>query len=88
MNKATKVGKVISIIDQKTAAVDVTSLIKHPVYGKYMRRNRKFLVENTYGALINDVVEIEHGKFSKLKTAKVIRVVRAAHRHDVQIGGQ
>lgn len=78
MNKATKVAKVISVIDSKTAKVDFTYLVKHPVYGKYMKKNKHYLAHNEHGALVNDTVKIQHGKFSKRKTAQIIEIVQSA----------
>lgn len=75
MSKATKVGQVISVIDDKTVGVLFTRLVKHPVYGKYMRKNKKYLAHNEHGAKLNDKVEMEHGKFSKRKTAKIINII-------------
>lgn len=74
----TKIGKVMNLIDHRTAKVGITTLIKHPVYGKYMRRCKRYLVDNLCGAQCDDVVEIEHGKFSKLKTARIVKVVKSA----------
>ena len=37
-------GKITSIIDSKTVAVLVESKIQHPLYGKVLKRMKKFLV--------------------------------------------
>ena len=45
------VGKVISSKMDKTVSVLIERLIKHPIYGKYIRRSTKVMAhdpENTY----------------------------------------
>jgi small subunit ribosomal protein S17 len=37
-------GKVKAIIDTRTIAVDVESKMQHPLYGKVLKRVKKFLV--------------------------------------------
>jgi small subunit ribosomal protein S17 len=39
-------GRVVSTKMDKTIAVSVERLIKHPTYGKYIRRTTKFLVHD------------------------------------------
>jgi small subunit ribosomal protein S17 len=41
-NKRTLVGVVTSDKMQKTITVEVTRLVKHPTYGKYVRRRSRF----------------------------------------------
>lgn len=41
-NKRTLVGVVTSDKMQKTITVEVTRLVKHPTYGKYVRRRNRF----------------------------------------------
>ena len=40
----TIVGRVVSDKMDKTVSVAIERLIKHPVYGKYIRRTTKFLL--------------------------------------------
>lgn len=51
-------GTVISVIDNKSAVVLVESSWKHPLYKKTVKRSRKYLVENTIGAVAKDQVNI------------------------------
>lgn len=54
-------GKVISIIGEKTIAIIVENKSKHPLYGKVVKREKKFLVHVPVGAklpAVNDVVEV------------------------------
>jgi small subunit ribosomal protein S17 len=42
----TLTGKVVSIKMQKTIAVEIERLQKHPMYGKYIRRTTRLLVHD------------------------------------------
>ena len=41
-NKKTMTGVVTSTKMQKTITIEVTRLVKHPAYGKYIRRRARF----------------------------------------------
>ena len=73
-------GVVVSDKMQKTVKVQVTHLVKHPRYGKTMRRTSNFLVhDEEEKAKQGDVVEIREGRpFSKRKHWLLVRVIRAA----------
>lgn len=73
---SSKIGNVVSVIGHRTAAVQIVSLVKHPVYGKYQKRRKKYWADNSTDASIGDVVEIETGKFSKTKNFKIVRIVK------------
>ncbi len=64
----------------KTVTVTVERLVKHPQYGKYVRRNSTFMAHNPHNlAREGDVVEIESTRpLSKNKRWRVVRVVRRA----------
>jgi len=42
-------GKVVSTKMEKTIAVSVERLVKHPIYGKYIRRTTKLLAHDANG---------------------------------------
>ena len=69
------VGKVISNKMDKTVSVLVERLIKHPIYGKYIRRSTKVMAhdpENIYKE--GDSVSISPCKpISKNKSWKVVQ---------------
>ncbi len=69
------VGKVISSKMDKTVSVLVERLIKHPIYGKYIRRSTKVMAhdpENIYKE--GDSVSISPCKpISKNKSWKVVQ---------------
>ena len=73
-------GKVVSNKMDKTISVSVERLVKHPVYGKYIRRTTKYLAhdeENACGE--GDVVSIaECAPISKRKAWRVVEVLERA----------
>ena len=48
--KRTLTGRVVSNKMQKTIAVEIERLVKHPTYGKYIRRTTKLLAHDETGA--------------------------------------
>ena len=45
----TLTGRVVSNRMQKTIAVEIVRLVKHPAYGKYVRRTTKLLAHDENG---------------------------------------
>ena len=79
----TIVGRVVSDKMDKTVSVAVERLIKHPVYGKYIRRTTKILAHDASNECKSgDRVTISECKpISKNKSWAVVDVVeRAADR--------
>jgi small subunit ribosomal protein S17 len=75
-----RVGRVVSNKMTKTIVVAVESKVRHPLYGKFMRRTTKFKVhdeENVCGE--GDTVEImETRPLSKEKRWRLVRIVEKA----------
>ena len=73
-----KVGLVRSISGSKTINVTVNTLVKHPRYGKFIRRRSKVVVHDPNGlAQVGDLVEIVScRRLSKSKAWRLTRVVR------------
>lgn len=73
-------GVVISDRMQGTVRVQMTTLVKHPRYGKYVRRRTKVLAHDGEGkAKQGDVVQIvESRPISKMKRWRLVRILRAA----------
>lgn len=71
------IGKVISNKMQKTIVVMVERTVKHPKYGKIMRRKTKLYAhdENEAGKLGNIVKIRESRPFSKLKSWTLLEVI-------------
>ena len=72
------VGEVISEKMQKTVVVNVTKKIAHPVYGKYVKRSKKYMAHVGAGeANIGNIVEIRLiPPMSKNKRWLVSKVIR------------
>lgn len=75
-------GKVVSAKMDKTASVLVERLVKHPVYGKYVRRSTKFLVHDEQNQCREgDLVNITSCRpVSKRKAFKLVEVLEASSR--------
>jgi small subunit ribosomal protein S17 len=73
-----RVGTVGSLSGSKTIHVVVNNLVKHPMYGKYIRRRTKLAVHDPRSeADVGDVVEIVPcRRVSKTKSWRLVRVVR------------
>ena len=75
-----RVGRVVSSKMQKTAVVLIERRVRHPLYGKFMKRSTKFKAhdeENVCGE--GDTVEImETRPLSKEKCWRVVRIIEKA----------
>lgn len=76
----TVIGRVISNKMEKTVSVAIERLIKHPVYGKYIRRTSKVLAhdENNECRSGDRVTISECRPVSKHKAWQVVDVVERA----------
>lgn len=74
----TVVGKVISDKMNKTIIVQVERKVKHPLYGKYMRRFSKMYAHDEENSCrTGDVVMIQQSRpLSKTKRWKVLEILR------------
>jgi small subunit ribosomal protein S17 len=75
----TVTGRVVSNKMDKTASVLVERLVKHPVYGKYIKRSTKFLVHDENNQCHEgDLVSITSCRpLSKNKTFKLVEVLES-----------
>lgn len=73
-------GLVVSTGGQKTVHVRVENLVRHPRYGKYLRRRRTMAAHDADGAAqLGDLVEIVPcRRLSKTKSWRLTRVLREA----------
>ena len=73
----TLVGTVVSAKADKTVTVAVTRLIKHPRYGKYVRRTSRFHVHDPNGSVqLGDTVQITQCRpISKTKSWRVFKLI-------------
>ena len=76
----TVIGRVLSNKMQQSATVVVERRVKHPVYGKYVRRSKKYHVHDADNALnIGDVVQIKECRpISKTKSWTLDKVLETA----------
>ncbi len=75
-----RVGKVVSDKMDKTIVVAVEEHIKHPLYGKTIRRTKKFKAHDENNeAKIGDIVRImETRPLSKEKRWRLVEIVEKA----------
>jgi len=73
-------GRVVSDKMDQTIVVLVERMVRHPVYGKFIKRSKKMHVhdaENTCN--IGDVVQIQECRpISKTKSWELVKVVESA----------
>ncbi len=76
MTKKRIKGKIVSDKMQKTVVVEVETSKRHPLYGKIIKRTRKFKARNETEAKLGDTVFIEECKpYSKQVSWKVVEIV-------------
>ena len=78
--KRTLTGRVVSDKMQKTVAVEIERLIRHPTYGKYVRRTTKLLAHDENGeSHVGDLVTITPCRpLSRRKSWRLVQVVEKA----------
>ena len=78
--RKTYTGKVVSIKEEKTIKVLVTTYRKHAIYGKRVELSKKFTAhDETNDAKMGDIVEImETRPLSKTKRYCLVKVVERA----------
>jgi|HubBroStandDraft_4_1064222.scaffolds.fasta_scaffold843589_2 small subunit ribosomal protein S17 len=78
--RRTLTGRVVSNKMQKTIAVEIERLVKHPAYGKYMRRTTKLLAHDENGSSKEgDLVVITPCRpMSRHKSWRLVEIVEKA----------
>ncbi len=76
----TLTGRVVSIKMQKTIAVEIERLEKHPMYGKYIRRTTKLLAHDEKNeSREGDLVSITPCRpLSRRKSHQLVKVLERA----------
>jgi small subunit ribosomal protein S17 len=76
----TLTGIVSSKSGLKSIRVTIDYKVKHPKYGKYIRRRTKLAVHDELNASgVGDTVEITESRpYSKMKSWRVVRVIQKA----------
>jgi small subunit ribosomal protein S17 len=75
-----RLGRVVSDRMDKTAVVSIERLVKHPVYGRYVRRREKFKVHDEQNQChTGDLVRfMETRRMSKDKRWRLVEIVERA----------
>ncbi len=78
--RKTRVGKVVSDRMEKTIVVSIERLVKHPQYGRYVRRRSKFKVHDEKNECrMGDTVRfMETRPISKDKRWRFVEIVERA----------
>jgi small subunit ribosomal protein S17 len=78
----TVIGKVVSDKMDKTIVVEVERKIKHPLYGKYIRRSsRMYAHDDTNTGKTGDLVMIANSRpISKTKHWTLVKVIEQAEK--------
>ena len=78
--RKTRVGKVVSTAMEKTIVVAIEDNVKHPLYGKIVKRTVKFMAHDEKGeAGVGDKVEItETRPLSKNKRWRLSSIIEKA----------
>jgi len=78
--RKTRVGVVTSNKMQKTVTVQVDRKVKHPLYGKFLRKSKKYTAhDETNDCNIGDVVKImETRPMSKNKRWRLVEIIERA----------
>ncbi len=70
----------------KTITVTVERVVKHPLYGKYLRRSSTFMAHDAHNdAREGDLVELESTRpLSRRKRWRLVRILRRAPQLEVR----
>lgn len=82
------IGTVVSASGDKTARVVIQRLVKHPKYGKYVRRETKLAIHDPLNTVkVGDKVEIAPCRpISKTKSWRLVRVVEKGRTPEAIVG--
>ncbi len=74
------IGRVVSSKMQKSVTVSVERLVKHPAYGKFIRRTTKIMAHDEEGTCRegDTVAIVECRPISKNKSWRVVEVIERA----------
>jgi len=79
-NRKTRTGKVVSDKMDKTIVVGIETLVRHPLYGKSIKRTTKFKVhdENNECKIGDKVKIMETRPLSKDKRWRLVEIIEKA----------
>lgn len=72
-----RIGNVVNNKMDKTCVVEVKTIVKHPVYKKFVRKSKKYMVDDANNETnIGDVVQIMETKpISKNKNWRIVEII-------------
>jgi len=75
-----RTGRVTSASMDKSIAVLIERKLKHPIYGKYVKKSKKFIAHDEENSCnVGDVVRIEECRpLSKRKSWKLVEILERA----------
>lgn len=79
-NRKTRIGKVVSDKMEKTIVVAIETLVRHPLYGKSIKRTTKFKAhdENNECKIGDKVKIMETRPLSKDKRWRLVEIIEKA----------
>lgn len=79
-NRRTEIGLVVSDKMDKTIVVEVSTLVKHPVYKKYIKKSKKIKAhdEQNVANVGDKVLVMETRPLSKDKRYRLVEVIEQA----------
>lgn len=79
-NRKTRIGKVVSDKMDKTIVVSVETRVRHPLYGKTVKRTTKFKThdENNSAKIDDKVLIMETRPLSKYKRWRLVEILEKA----------
>jgi len=82
----TVTAAVISNSGKKSIKVAIDFRVKHPKYGKYMKRRTTLSVHDEHSeAVVGDVVEIAESRpYSKTKSWRLVKVLQKAVQEEIR----
>ena len=78
--RKTRIGKVVSNSNDKTISVYVERRLRHPLYGKFVKKSKKFMAHDEKNDCnVGDMVRIEESRpLSKRKRWTLVEVLERA----------
>lgn len=78
--RKTRIGVVVSNKMDKSITVDVERKLRHPIYGKFVKKNTKFMAHDEANECqIGDTVRIEESRpLSRRKRWRLIEIIERA----------
>ncbi len=79
-NKKVVVGVVTSNSMEKSITINVVRRLRHPIYGKFVKRSKKFMAhDETNEANVGDTVKITESRpLSKKKRWRLVEILEKA----------